>query len=159
MAGALHLAGAMATRAALLVLLWLGFAEASEPAELLACAVTTGLVLIAYGVTRRCTGAPRTRSGAAWAWAWQAFLTWPRTILSDSLQTFRAVTSARDQAGAFRRIHMPARDGARAAWSMVGTSIAPNAYLVRIDLERLETVIHELVPSTKPDDEVLWWPR
>lgn len=152
----------MATRIAsyaVLVLLWLAFAFTASPAELgcaLAAAALAGACRIALRDRAEVPGCSPLRWIAQAAWAW------PRRVLVDTARVLAAVPRAgsRPELGHFLRAELPGgAEHTKLAWSIVGTSISPNAYVVGWDDEARTVVLHELVPTGKPAGELLWWPR
>jgi hypothetical protein len=137
---------------ALLVLLWFGFSQSAETGEIVSAIAVTALAAGWHLALRRYAGAPdrpRVR------WVWQALRAWPRTILADTWVIARAVPRARALAGEMRRVHVGEPSPAALAWTIVGTTISPNMFVVGHLAESKELVVHELVPTQRPP----WSPR
>lgn len=141
---------------AILAVLWFGLALSFELAEVLAATAVTTIAVAAHGLLRR---RAQDADARVLAWTGQALSAWPRRIVTDALVVLRAVLHARSHAGDFRQVDMPEGGARHVAWSVVGTSISPNAFIVSCEQERREIVIHELVPSKRPDAQLLWWPK
>ena len=144
---------------AVLVLLWLAFAGSVSPAEL-GCAV--GGAVLAGGwriAVRRRADVP---GASAARWVAQAAWAWPRRILADTVRVLVAAVRAgpRAELGHFLRAEVPGgAPDAKLAWSIIGTSISPNAYVVGWDEDARTFVLHELVPTGRDAGDLLWWPR
>lgn len=151
----------MATRLAsyaVLVLLWLAFAFTATVPELL-CALAGAALAGACRIALR--DRAEVPGGSPLRWVAQAAWAWPRRILVDTARVMAAVPRAGTRAdlGHFLRTEVPGAEPTRLAWSIVGTSISPNAYVVGWDDEARTVVVHELVPTGKSAGELLWWPR
>ena len=142
---------------ALLVALWFCFAESFEVGEIVAAVVVTAIAAVAH-IALRCHD-EHDRRVHVLAWCWQALCAWPRKILADTVTVLAAALRARRRPGELRTLRMPDGGERHVAWGIVGTSISPNTYVVACDEERREVLVHELVPSKKSDDDLLWWPR
>lgn len=139
---------------ALLVGLWFGLTADTSGPEVLAAVIVTLLVLAGYHAARRHGEVP---TGARLRWVWQALRDWPRRIISDTAAAL--ATAASPPPGHFRQVEIGDADDVEIAWTIVGTSIAPMAYVVGLDERRRRLLVHELTDSGKPDAEVVWRPR
>jgi hypothetical protein len=139
---------------ALLVLFWFGLTTDTSSPEVLAAVLVTLAALAAYGVLQRHGEVP---AGARLRWVWQALRDWPRRIISDTYSALATVASAPD--GHVRQVDLGDADDVELAWMIVGTSIAPMSIVIGVDERRRKMLIHELVDTGKPDDEVVWRPR
>lgn len=85
----------------------------------------------------------------------------PVAIVGDTLTVFRAlfrqVIGRERMHGEFRVVPFPrasreeSEDAAWRAFSIIGTSVAPNTYIIGIDEERRTALVHQLV-ATSPED-------
>jgi multisubunit Na+/H+ antiporter MnhE subunit len=138
---------------ALLVLMWFGLSASASAGELIAAFAVAAAATLGHAQLSSSRGGARVR------WVWRALREWPRRIISDARIVLAAVSRAPRHAGGFRIIPLDANSPAALAWSIVGTSISPNAYVVGYDRAARGMLVHELVPGQRRDDQVLWWPR
>lgn len=136
--------------AALLALAWFGFTNAASPGEVIAAVAATLIAIAAYaGVRRQIDGESRLR------WAWQAIRAWPVNIVGEAVRVFAAIARRRVPDGRFLTVRIDEATDADIAWTILGTSIAPNVYVVGWDREEHALLLHELIES----DEPVWRPR
>jgi multisubunit Na+/H+ antiporter MnhE subunit len=141
---------------------WLGFipfylllAGNMSWQELIAGIVLSGIAALAVTVTCRAGSLyfePR------WHWL-RYFRRLPGRVLTDSLLVAavlaRALFRREKIAGAFRTIPFDpggddAESASRRALVLAGACLTPNTYVVAVDMERGQLLLHQLVPTAQP---------
>jgi multisubunit Na+/H+ antiporter MnhE subunit len=144
------------TWTALLVLFWFGLSDDASTGEVIASVAVTLAVLAAYAVLRKHASVP---TGARPRWAWQALRAWPLKIVRDTGVALATVVRRKSPAGRLRQVDVGDASEIDLAWTIVGTSIAPLAYVVGIDERRRKLLVHELAATEQPEHELVWRPR
>lgn len=123
--------------------------------ELIAAVILSGVSALAVTMTCR---AGHLHFQPRWHWL-RHFRHLPAKVLADCLIVAAALARAllkREQIeGAFRTIPFdPGGDdpesAARRALVLAGACVAPNTYVVAVDVERGQLLLHQLVPSAQP---------
>lgn len=123
--------------------------------ETLAGGVLAALAALAVTVTRRAGGLDF-RPHMGWLRLTGRL---PGRVLADcgivALALWRALVLRRPVHGAFRTVPFDAggddpESAARRALVIAGASLAPNTYVVAIDAEKGEMLVHQLFPSARP---------
>lgn len=141
---------------ALLVAIWFAFSASTTIGEVIAAIVVAGIAAVAHVVVRRAAGA---RAGETrLRWLGQALRSWPPSILRDTATVLRALVRARPPSGSLQQVPFEPTSAAELTWAIIGTSIAPNAYVVGWDARARVLLVHTLeVGAGKPD--IVWRPR
>ncbi|MET8473449.1 hypothetical protein [Streptomyces sp. NPDC004856] len=126
----------MVAWAVLAFALWLVLVSTIEPLEILVGAAVAILAAVGAHAARRASGA---RFGAG-ARALRAVAAWPGTLLRDTGRL--CVAATRRRAGSFRTVRLT--EGAGPAWSCALLSSTPSAYVVDIDEDTGEALLHVL---------------
>jgi multisubunit Na+/H+ antiporter MnhE subunit len=135
---------------ALLALAWFGFANAASAGEAIAAISVTLIGIAAFAAVRRdLDGVSRLR------WAWKAVRTWPKNIILDGIEVFGGVARRRVPEGRFLTVDVAGRSEIEIAWTIMGISISPDAYVIGWDRERQVLLLHELIPS----ERTVWRPQ
>lgn len=141
---------------AILLALWFACSASASPGEIVAGIAVAGLAAAAHVHIRRTTGA---RSGGTRVrWLWQALRAWPVTILRETATIVRAVPHAPARRGGLRQVALDPAGPAELAWTIVGTSISPNAYVIGWDPRARVLLLHALDPA-RDEAQLVWRPR
>ena len=135
---------------ALLALVWFGFTNAAIAGEAVSAIIVTLIAVAAYAAVRRkLPGASRL------GWAWKALRTWPENIVLDGIDVFGGIAKRHVPTGRLMTVDVAGRSEIEIAWTIIGISISPNAYVIGLDRDRQVLLVHELIPS----ERTVWRPQ
>ncbi|MGH7170000.1 MAG: Na+/H+ antiporter subunit E [Gemmataceae bacterium] len=135
--------------------LYLLLAASLDGQELVAGVVLSGVAALAVTATRR---AGQLHFQPRWRWLYH-FRRLPGKVLVDcgvvGAALARALLRREQIEGTFRTIPFDlggedAESAARRALVTAGACLTPNTYVVAIDAERGQLLVHQLVPSARP---------
>jgi hypothetical protein len=136
---------------AVLLVVWLVLVGVVQDVEIVAglCAAAIGAAAVELV---RSQDLLRYRVEAPWVWRGVRNML---QILPDYFAVLRV--AFRPRRGAFRTLPIPAGgeravDRGRRAWVALATSLSPNRLVIDIDPETGEALVHDLVPSSAPDE-------